>query len=272
MSVFRVEKNRNYTTMSNHHLRDMNLSNKARGLLSTMLSLPENWDYTARGLSKICKDGLESITTQLKELEKCGYLERCQHRDASGRMQKTEYTIYEVPHTVTSEPDTGFPNQGSRAPGKPAQINKDKRITEERNTVLHSIPCNGESRIEAKQIHTESYRALVMENIEYDRLVADKPFDRDRLEEILELIVEIVCSTRKTIRIAKSDTSIEIVRSRFLKLNADHIIFVLDCLKENTTKIRNMKQYLLTTLYNAPVTIGNYYTSLVQHDMENKRP
>ena len=111
-----------------------------------------------------------------------------------------------------------------------------------------------------------------MENIEYDRLAADKPFDGDRLEEILELIVEIVCSTRKTIRIAKADTPTEIVRSRFLKLNADHIIFVLDCLKENTTKIRNMKQYLLTTLYNAPVTIGNYYTSLVQHDMENQRP
>lgn len=151
MSVFRVEKNRNYTTMSNHHLRDMNLSNKARGLLSTMLSLPENWDYTARGLSKICKDGLESITTQLKELEKCGYLERCQHRDASGRMQKTEYTIYEVPLAVTSGPVTSFPNQGNRATGNPVQINKDKRITEERNTVLRSIPCNGESRSEPDQ-------------------------------------------------------------------------------------------------------------------------
>ena len=138
--------------------------------------------------------------------------------------------------------------------------------------MIYNKTVDGETRSEANQISAESYRALVMENIEYDRLVADKPFDRDRLEEILELIVEIVCSTRKSIRIAKSDTSIEIVRSRFLKLNAVHIIFVLDCLKENTTKIRNMKQYLLTTLFNAPVTIGNYYTSLVQHDMESERP
>ena len=72
MAVCRVEKNKNYTTMSNYHLRDPNLSNKARGLLSTMLSLPESWDYTTRGLAKICKDGVDGITAQLRELEQCG--------------------------------------------------------------------------------------------------------------------------------------------------------------------------------------------------------
>ena len=73
MAVCRVEKNNNYTTMSNFHLRDKNLSNKSRGLLSTMLSLPENWDYTTRGLAVICKDGVDGITAQLKELEQRGY-------------------------------------------------------------------------------------------------------------------------------------------------------------------------------------------------------
>ena len=163
MSVFRVEKNRNYTTMSNHHLRDMNLSNKARGLLSTMLSLPESWDYTARGLSKICKDGLESITTQLKEWEKCGYLERCQRRDTSGRMQKTEYIIYEVPRTAGSEPETVFPNQGNRAPGNPAQINKDKRIPDKSKVELkviqtpHQIISTEGKYVYEKMLHSIFY-------------------------------------------------------------------------------------------------------------------
>ena len=104
MAVCRVEKNKNYTTMSNYHLRDPCLSNKARGLLSTMLSLPENWDYTTRGLAKICKDGVDGITAQLKELEQYGYLIRHRIRDSNGRIVDMEYVIYERPHTAS--PDT----------------------------------------------------------------------------------------------------------------------------------------------------------------------
>ena len=113
----------------------------------------------------------------------------------------------------------------------------------------------------------DEYRELIKENIDYDILLSDMPYDQDRLEEILELIVETVCSTKKYIRVAGTDYPAEVVRSRLLKLDAGHIQFVFDCLKENTTKIRNIKQYLLTTLYNAPATIGNYYSALVQHDM-----
>ena len=103
MAVCRVEKNKNYTTMSNFHLRDPNLSNKARGLLSTMLSLPEDWDYTTRGLAKICKDGVDGITAQLKELEKYGYLIRHRIRDSNGRIVDMEYVIYERPHTASPD-------------------------------------------------------------------------------------------------------------------------------------------------------------------------
>lgn len=110
------------------------------------------------------------------------------------------------------------------------------------------------------------YREIIKENIGYDYLLADLPYCHDRLEEILELIVETVCSTRKYIRVAGSDYPAEVVRSRLMKLDMEHIRFVFDCLNENTTKIRNIKQYLLTTLYNAPTTIGNYYSALVQHD------
>lgn len=283
MAVCRVEKNKNYTTMSNFHLRDPNLSNKARGLLSTMLSLPDNWDYTTRGLAKICKDGVDGITAQLKELEQYGYLIRHRIRDTGGRIVDMEYIIYERPHTAspdTEKPYMAKPDMGLPCLENPAQINIDKRSIDESNTDLsntHSILSN-EARpsvlaaLEAKRKETEyrdmdAYREIVKENICYEYLLSDMPHDHDRLEEILELIVETVCSTKNYIRVAGSDYPAEVVRSRLLKLDMEHIKFVFDCLKENKTKVRNIKQYLLTTLYNAPTTIGNYYSALVQHDM-----
>ena len=114
---------------------------------------------------------------------------------------------------------------------------------------------------------------ILCHNTGYDELslTSLSTSDHSRLEEILELIVETVCSTKKYIRVAGTDYPAEVVRSRLLKLDMEHIKFVFDCLKENTTKIRNIKQYLLTTLYNAPTTIGNYYSALVQHDMYGSR-
>ena len=283
MAVCRVEKNKNYTTMANFHLRDKNLSNKARGLLSTMLSLPENWDYTTRGLAMICKDGVDGITAQLKELEQCGYLVRHRIRDSNGRITDMEYIIYEEPHPPSPDtekpymvnPDTAYPHTES-----PAQINKDKRIPDKSNTDLSSIdsiPSDNArpSVLEALEAKRKEemfrdmsvYREIIKENINYDYLLEDLPYDHDRLEEVLELIVETVCSNKKYIRVAGTDYPAEVVRSRFLKLDMEHIKFVFDCLRENTTKIRNIKQYLLTTLYNAPTTIGSYYSALVQHDL-----
>lgn len=283
MAVCRVEKNKNYTTMSNFHLRDPNLSNKARGLLSTMLSLPEDWDYTTRGLAKICKDGVDGITAQLKELEQYGYLIRHRIRDSNGRIVDMEYVIYERPHTASPDTEKSYmvkPDMGLPRLETPAQINIDKRITDESNTDLsntHSIPSDEVhpsvlAALEAKRKETEYrdmdvYREIIKENIGYEYLLSDLPYDHDRLEEILELLVETVCSTKKYIRVAGSDYPAEVVRSRLLKLEMEHIKFVFDCLKANTTKIRNIKQYLLTTLYNAPTTIGNYYSALVQHDL-----
>lgn len=100
MAVFRVEKNHNYTVMSNYHLRDTGLTLKAIGLLSKMLSLTDEWDYTTRGLAAICKEGVDAIGAALKELEARGYLVRRQIRDSKGRITDTEYTIYESPHII----------------------------------------------------------------------------------------------------------------------------------------------------------------------------
>ena len=119
----------------------------------------------------------------------------------------------------------------------------------------------------ATQSAVEIYREIIMENISYDILVTDSQVDRDRLDELVDIMLETVCTARTTVRIAGDDYPAELVKSKFLKLDSEHIRFVLDCMRENTTKIRNMKQYLRTVLFNAPSTINNYYTSLVAHDM-----
>ena len=113
----------------------------------------------------------------------------------------------------------------------------------------------------------EIYREIILDNIEYAILIQDPKLDRERLDEIAELIVDTVCSARKTIRIAGDDYPAEVVKSRFMKLDSSHVQYVLDCMADNTTYVRNIKKYLLAALYNAPATINSYYSSLVQHDM-----
>ena len=113
----------------------------------------------------------------------------------------------------------------------------------------------------------DGYRELILENIEYDILVQNERLDRDRLDELVELMVDTVCSHREMIRIAGDDYPAEVVKSRFLKLNSSHIEYVLNRMRENTTYVRNIKKYLLAALYNAPVTIDSYYASLVNHDL-----
>ena len=109
MAVFRVERTRDYTVMCNHHLKDSNLSLKAKGLLSMMLSLPDEWNYTTRGLAAICKEGVDAIGKTLKELELAGYIIRRQLRGKDGRISDTEYTIFEKPRKP-SPPDTTLPD------------------------------------------------------------------------------------------------------------------------------------------------------------------
>ena len=283
MAVCRVEKTKNYTVMANYHLRDKRLSLKAVGLLSKMLSLPEEWDYTTRGLAAICKDGVDAIGAALKELENCGYLVRHRLRDDRGRMRDTEYVIYESPHTDlpdTENPYLDNPDMVKPDTENPAQINidiSDSQKEKNKNvSSIHSIPFpsgdTGAPMTEAKRKDTKlenmgKYRKFIKDNIEYDALRHDFPYDHDRLDEIVELLVETVCSGKKYIRVSGEDYPAEVVRTRLLKLNSEHIRFVFDCLKENTTRIRNIRQYLLATLYNAPTTIGNYYSALVNHDM-----
>ena len=113
----------------------------------------------------------------------------------------------------------------------------------------------------------ESYQELILENIKYNILVQNERIGRDHLDELVELMVDTVCSRRETIRIAGDDYPAEVVKSRFLKLNSSHIEYVLDRMRDNTTYVRNIKKYLLAALYNASATIDSYYASLVNHDL-----
>ena len=285
MAVFRVERNKGYTVMSNHHLRNKELSLKAKGLLSQMLSLPEDWDYTLKGLSLINREKIDAIREAIRELERAGYIVRSRERDEKGRLRGADYVIFEQPQPPTPDlptlenPTLDNPTQGKPTLEKPTlenptQLNKDIQRTdlpkkEKSNTDLsstHSIPilspnpspCGGaatpperKGTEAAAQSAVEIYREIIKDNIDYDILKQDMKFDGDRLDEIVDLMLETVCTARKRVRIAGDDYPAELVKSKFMKLDGEHIRFVLDCMRENTTKIRNIKQYLKAALFNA---------------------
>ena len=286
MAVFRIERTRDYTVMSNHHLRNANLSLKAKGLLSMMLSLPEDWNYTTRGLAKICKEGVDAIGAALRELEGAGYIVRHQRRDKSGRITDTEYVIYEQPQPDMSQPDTASPDTENPYLDTPdtdepytektAQLNKDRR-NKEKEIPDESITdtSNPDPMYPPPPLQGAGYdgmgyeeaREIVRENIEYDILVQDPRQDREQLDEVVELIAETLCSRRQTIVVAGDEYPAEMVKEKLLRITASHIEYVFDCLKQNTTYVRNIKKYLLASLFNAPSTIGSYYSALVNHDM-----
>ena len=286
MAVFRIEKTKDYTVMSNYHLRDRSLSLKAKGLLSLMLSLPEDWDYTMEGLARICKDGIDSISGGIRELEAHGYLVRARVRNENGQLGSIEYTILEQPkepaqtpapirekpireNPIQVKPMLDAPIQENPAQLNTKEQNKELSITQGSSPIPSSPPTPREkSRIgQDRMRERESYREIILENIDYDILTQDEKLDRERLDELVELMVDTVCSNREMIRIAGDDYPAEVVKSRFLKIDSSHIEYVLERMRENTTYVRNIKKYLLAALYNAPATIDSYYASLVNHDL-----
>lgn len=261
MAVFRIEKTRDYTVMSNHHLRNTDLSLKAKGLLSLMLSLPENWDYTMKGLARICKDGIDSISGGIRELEAHGYLIRERIRNENGQLGSIEYTILEQPKPpapiqgvpILENPIQAVPTLDTPMQGDPAQLNtkgssnqiskKDLSSTEASNPIQSNPPTPTGARMGMDGMRArEAYREVILENIGYEYLIEDPKMDREQLDEIAELIVDTVCSARKIIRIAGDDYPAEVVKSRFMKLDSSHVQYVMDCMKDNTTYVRNIKK------------------------------
>lgn len=285
MAVFRVEKTRNYTVMANHHLRNTELSLKAKGLLSLMLSLPEEWDYTTKGLSRICKDGVDSICAGVRELEDHGYVVRERIRNPNGQLGAIEYTILEQPRAFEpkrEKPERENPVQTNpvldnpvlRKPEQenPAQLNTYRTNKDESNTLsanpypIKSYPINPI----ADQMGTDGmdvYREIIKENIEYDIMKNNFPYDHERLDEIVELMAETLASKKATFCIAGDTYPASTVKFKLLRINSLHIQYVFECLDKNITEVRNIKKYLLATLFNAPSTMGSYYKAQVNHDM-----
>lgn len=274
MAVYRVNKNRGYTVMANFHLKDQTLSLKAVGLLSKMLSFNDGWQFSTRGLSAICKEGPDAILSALRELEDHGYLVRQRQRDSKGRMSSTIFEIYEQPQPVNphgenphmDNPDVGNPDMDKPHGDNPAQLNTNQVITKKQNTSqsnYQSINLDGMDEMDER----ERYAELIRDNLELDILSRDQRFDIDRVNELVEIVLDAVCSASPTIRINGEDMPQQVVKSRFLKLNSSHIEYVLQAMNDNPSEIRNIRAYLLTALYNSTLTLDNYYSALVNHDL-----
>ena len=294
MSVFRVEKSRNYTIMSNHHLKNKVLSLKAKGLLSVMLSLPDEWNYTLVGLAYISKEGIDAIREGIRELEAAGYILRSRSRNEKGQLTGAEYVVYEHPQSVSEtitqandnsqnpmsekplyppvspnptleKPTLDFPTQESPTLENPTQLNTNVIKTYPEKNQTSNIHLSNPDQIRFDPMQMEDWRREIRRRIDYYDLVEDTQESEKQLDEIVELMVEIQCATKPTIRIAGNDYPAELVKERFSKLGCKHIEYVTSCLRQNTTRVHNIKQYLMTSLFNAPATVENFYTSEFNH-------
>lgn len=334
-TIFRVEKNANFTVMSNIHLKDRRLSYKAKGLMSEILSLPNDWDYTLAGLAVIANDGVDSVRSAVRELERYGYLVRSQRRDRRGCMSVNEYRVYENPaenpayipedesegksdvdnsvenvssgsasgnslslenpitarksvkardffeNPSTADPSTDLPLSENPTTATFNKLNNQVLNTHQSN---HSINRRADARSEDRidRIFSQEpdltakerdyYREVIKSNIEYDYFVENKDnpvvkVDLSKVNELVSIMVDVVCSNRKTIRVNGGEIPQEVVKRRFLELDSSHIDYVLDAMKANTSEVRNIRAYLVTALYNAPETIDSFYDAWVKHDL-----
>lgn len=253
MSVHRSDKSKGYyTPMSNHHLREIDLSLKAKGLLSLMLSLPDDWEYSAKGLAMLCHEGRDSVESGLKELEREGYLLRRRIRSPNGCFSNILYEIYEEPlpkDKRSAQPKPGKSEQDLSKEDVPVSINQTQLNTEIQITD-HII----KEKIEKNSVH--SWRVRIEDRIDYDSLI--EKYGSDRIDTLVELMLEVVISENPYCIIAKEMLPREIVRSRMLKINSDHIEYVLDEVAHTSKKIGNAKAYVLAALFNAPVNMDNH--------------
>ena len=336
MPFFRVNKTKDYTIMANHHLKNRDLSLKAKGLLSVMLSLPEDWHFTVHGLASICKEGRDSISGAVRELEEAGYIVRHRLRDKEGHINGLEYIIYETPQKsensgpdgdktpVEVEANTEEATEEVDVPSKPesrmtapvtenpfmeevtaipaekaprtAEPRSDAPITEnplsvrpmsERPSVLLNTNRVNTKEPKTKSLTTqvtnpsypsypsyqgekdkvEQVRQEVKQQVCYD--VLDQSVDQELLDELVGLIVETLCDKAQTIRIGSHDYPAALVQERMRQIDSFCLEYVCACLRKSNPNIRNIKQYLLMALFNAPVTMSHYYYNKAQNALND---
>ena len=294
MAVFRIDKTKDYTVMANFHLRDKSLSLKAKGLLSLMLSLPEDWDYTTKGLAYICKDGVDSICAAVKELENAGYVQRKRNRNSQGRLTNVEYTILEKPistpevpqaakrdkspkrenpvldNPVLENPRQDIPEQDLPKQEKPAQLNTNTSSKEKINTDLsntHSFFPSADVTSDCEQTERRITSGDIRAQIEYE--IMAQRYRRDQLDELVEIMLEVALNRSPTIHIGRdAEYPTYYVQERFQRINSMHIEKVMDGIAENRTRVYNTKAYLIAALFNSVSTIDHHYTML--YNSENQ--
>lgn len=295
MPVFRVDKSRDFTVVANCIFKDRSLSAKAKGILVEMLSLPESWDFTLKGLTTLFTDGIDSIRQGINELEARGYIVRERKRDSRGRLGGMEYVIYETPHKavenspesaepMTEEPTAENPTQESSTEEMPTtykELSKsitNSSITQESSTysflpeVSDSFEdCEPVEKSGRKEV-TEAFsaREKIKKQIEYDILVQRcQPL---QLDELIEIMLEVKMNLSPTTRFSRDEVySTVYVQDRYSKLTSEHIEQVLDGIRENTSKVMHTKAYLMKCLFNAPETFENKVAMDVNHDLFGER-
>ena len=275
MPVFRIERTHDYTVMCNHHLKNPQLSLKAKGLLSMMLSFPDEWNYSERGLAAICKEGVDAIHSAIKELENSGYMERHQLRGKGGRIVDTEYVIYEKPQAPEmAPPDMGNPDMGSPDAAepeteKPGELNTQIPNTKKSNTqVLNTQSFSPPTPSRGDDGWTDGSAQLfeIHDRIDYELLC--QQYRQEQVDELVELLLEVEMSRGKTIRLGQNNEfPTAYVQGRFAKVGYEHLATVLDSINENTTVVKNTRAYLLSALFNSVSTLDNHYTMRVNHDI-----
>lgn len=278
MPVFRIEKTKNYTVMSNHHLKNANISLKAKGLLSVMLSLPDKWNYTLKGLASICKEGIDSVRNGINELEKAGYIQRNRLRSDTGKFSDIEYVIYEQPlETFEKHPELENPildnptleNSDSDNPmlEKATQLNKEIINKKDLNTDCINYPSINHKESENKNwtdIYNQNVK-LIKNNIEYSSISVGS--DKAVIDEIVSVMAEILTIDTPFYVIESKQYPTELVRKRLLEIDYNKLeAFLLD-FSRRTEKIYNPKAYLISSLFNMPATADTALSNMVRNDL-----
>lgn len=303
MKKYITKKEKGFVQLANSILSDPDISLKAKAVLAIMLSLPENWDFSIEGIAGKCKESKDCIAKAINELIDVGYVKRTKTRGKDGRITKWDYEVFEEPYKTSEQsdeescveiPDTAlsyqekpeddYPEQDFQELDSPSEDIPDEETKDTYNTIINkkennntlfsntqSNPIQSKHKISFNMSEIELKELTVKDNIDYDILLEKFPNRKAMIDEIVGLMVEVLCSKRETMTIASDTHPIEQVKERFKSIDDGHIEYILECLDKNTTEIHNIKQYLLSVIYNAPQTMDNYYTATVKHDLYGQK-
>lgn len=276
-----INKTQNgFTVVAQNITKDERLGMKERGLLVTLLSLPDNWEYSVLGLTRILPDGRDAIQASVRKLEEFGYIKRVQAKDEKGKFSGYDWEVTDVPFTgnpSTENPSTENPSAENPSAEKPStenppQLNNNKLITNESNTNL-SINQKSSAAVAAEPLldglMDENVLLQLKEQIDFEILVSDPLFswiERNDLDLVVELLAELSTSTTPQTFNGISYSPERIIKS-ISKIDSETVQYVLSCFYETRPDVKNLRQYLKTALFNAPSTIDTYYSSKARKDL-----